>query len=115
MQPVLTSQGAGAGAESTSLRRRERRSSLELEVAKVEEAEKQLNNFIERRTNLKEAANAEADRWKASEIRHQEERRREHIELWIHHHYQQAEEHARISADHTRRARALEGKIEGGK
>ncbi len=57
----------------------------------TERAEKELDNFINSRSKAKDKANAEADLWRTSEIKHREKQREEHRLAWYCFHLDQAE------------------------
>jgi hypothetical protein len=66
-----------------------------------------LDALIESRAAGREKAQALEDLWKKSERRHKARVRAEHRGLWIDYYRRMAENHALLSAEHQRRARAL--------
>ena len=62
-----------------------------LDPIAVERAEKSPDEFINSRSKAKDKANAEADLWRISEIKHRERRREEHRLAWYCFHLDQAE------------------------
>jgi hypothetical protein len=78
-----------------------------LDPIAVERAESEINRYIEKRADYRNQANEEARREKAVEQRRLEALHFENKTLWVHHHFSLAEEHAKLSAEHARRAQAL--------
>jgi hypothetical protein len=73
----------------------------------VEQASAQIDTLIERRASSRQKANSLEELWAASERRHKARVHQEHRELWIDYYRRMAENHALLSAEHQRRARAL--------
>jgi hypothetical protein len=84
-----------------------------LDPVATERAEAEVDSFIERRAREREKANSEAEALRAADEKRWEKLYAENRTLWIHHHGKMAKEHARLSAEHERRARSLLGKPEG--
>ena len=83
-----------------------------LDCEAAEAAERQIDQFIEKRAKDREEANQEEELWRASERRVREKRREENRELWIAFHGRQHRAFLDLAAHHAdKRSRLL---LEGG-
>lgn len=82
-----------------------------LDVSALENAEQQIDQFIEKRARQKADAKRIEEEWATSERRHREQRRERHRELWRSWHLGQAERlertAAQLAASHRSKAEAL--------
>ena len=85
---------------------------MELDVAKVEAAEAEINRFINRQSKAKQQANAEALVWEASARRYAEREQEALRQAWIEHHLRLARNHQSLASEHDRAARKLQEREE---
>ena len=82
---------------------------MDLDVDKIEVAEKSLDAFINSRSKAKERANVEEELWRASERRVREKRREANRQAWIDHHGLMHSLHLALAGEHAdKRSRFLD-------
>jgi hypothetical protein len=78
-----------------------------LDLAAVERAESEIDQFILKRNRERDEAHAIQELWRASEARHRERRREENLEAWRSFHGHMQALHAGLAAEHEAKAKAL--------
>ena len=73
----------------------------------VDKASAGIDALIEKRSRDKKRVNEEEDRWKASERRHQEKRRRENRQAWLEYYEKMNRLHLGIAEEHASRRSQL--------
>ena len=80
-----------------------------MDVARIEQAEKSLDEFINTRSRAKKKANALANELAQAERARLDRRRQENTKAWAEHYLGMATSHARLAADYEERAMRLLG------